>query len=235
MLTFVIAIKPFATLSREILRAQVQSCLCVRGAQVVIALSDKSTVVEEVVAGFRSHAGPEARVGCSVVHDRSLYDAWNRALDYCDTRTVSFLGYGDVVINQQYFELAAEANCDAYFSKVLIHSPTGYRIFGRRFIYVFHWVKQFAAFGGAVFSTGVLRQHRFDANYTVAGDYEFLLRIGSHLSSEFAPVVSVAMPAGGLSESAISRALTEVRTARHSELRARLSRLTRRQTARGGR
>jgi len=220
MITFVICIKPSAELNPSVLAAQVASCLAVRDSRVVLGVSESSELVRGVVDENAKARGP-ARVSYKVLDDKSLYDAWNRSLAFCDSRWTSFLGYGDLIVNSEHFNVAAaDARGDAMFSRVVIVSSRSSRIFGRQFRYSVHLLRQTAAFVGAMWDSEFLRRERFDESYVVAGDYEFLLRVGRGLRSTYKPVVSVAMPAGGLSESAVDRARAEVARARRLHIRS---------------
>ncbi len=217
MVTFLINVKSSAALPLEMLRAQLMSCASVRGARILVGLSDSCIPVERLVADCAANSDLRDRVSVRILQDVSLYDSWNRALPHCATDRVVFLGLGDVVLNSRYFEkVSALTGIDVVFSRVLIYDAAGDRVFGRRFNLVAHLVKQFVAFVGAVWSTELLRRYPFDLSYHVAGDYEYLLRTGRHLRAAYYPIVSVAMPAGGLSERAAHCARAEMARARRA-------------------
>jgi hypothetical protein len=222
MLTFIICIKPSSDLLPSVLATQVMSCLCVKESSVFIGLSDPSEVV---TSGMRRLCGEPlaaGRIDVQVLNDTSLYDGWNRSLGHCDTRWVSFLGYGDLVVNPAFYvEQCTRTNVDAVFSRVLIHGPGSFRIFGQSFRRRCHLFRQTVAFSGALWSREFVSHHRFDPSYLVAGDYEFLLRSGQELRSVFVAAASVAMPAGGLSERARDQARSEIARARGSWRRSR--------------
>lgn len=140
----------------------------------------------EIIRNYRNHIAY-----WSSEHDRGIFDAWNKALDHVTGSWVLFRGADDVFWDPTALERIAphlmtagprelvcygivvstdEAGCIR-----MIHgepwSAAGARM--RREMAVphaaaFHHVELFRRFG------------RFDADYRVAGDYEFLLRAFVH-------------------------------------------------------
>lgn len=214
-ITFVICIKAEGALSPEVLKTQVWSCLSVPGSEVLLGLSAPFPVAEAVAREIVATPDGRRDVLCRVLHDSSLYDAWNRSIEHCSGRWISFLGFGDIVVNPSYYgEASRRTDVDAIFSRVIIHGPHRSRVFGGRFAATIHRFRQRAAFSGALIRKEFLVGCRFDPSFHVAGDYEFLLRCGHSLRSAYVPTVSVSMPSGGLSERATDRLRTELRRAR---------------------
>jgi hypothetical protein len=56
-----------------------------------------------------------------------------------------------------------------------------------------------------------LRYGMFDAGYTIAGDYEWLMRLGPAVNAAYLDEVTVRMGAGGLSERRLLKVLSETR------------------------
>lgn len=137
--------------------------------------------------------------------DDGIYEAWNKGLNLVTTDWVSFLGADDRIVESGYRELIRTAmskpNCD-YISgltyitrnhKVIrtTGSPWKWKQF-KRFhctghIGAFHNVRLFNNYGN------------YDTNFKIVGDYEFLLRIGANLKSEFIDKVTCRMELGGVS------------------------------------
>lgn len=139
--------------------------------------------------------------------DGGVYDAWNKGLKLARGEWIAFLGADDVYSAgavSAYMRLAKQ-NPDAEFlctQARLVH-PTGYSpVFGGPW----EWPR----FSTAMTTIHVGTMHRrslfetygeFDRTYRIAGDYEYLLRAGKRLRSAFAPITTVLMRSGGLSDS----------------------------------
>jgi len=213
MITFVICIKVASEVSLEILSTQLASCMAVQGARVFIGLSTNDSRLEE---GLSALIEGRARGRCTlaILHDRSLYDAWNIAVASACSERVVFLGYGDVVICPTFFSDQRDSTCDVMFSRVLIHGLGKARMFGRPFRPWRHLLAQEVAIVGAIFSRALLLKKPFDADFRIVGDYDWLLRNGRHVRTGYSRTVSVAMPAGGLSERNGAIRRNELRRAR---------------------
>lgn len=214
MITFVICISVSSEISFDILRTQVASCLAIKHAKVFIGLNKSNSLLEESllrIVDVRS----ESRVSINVLNDRSLYDGWNIAVASITSSRVVFLGYGDLVIDPDFFtEESRSLVWDIKFSRVIIHGNGKARMFGRRFRPWLHLLVQEVAIVGAVFSRELLLKKPFDADFRIVGDYDWLLQHGNALNVKFDPTVTVAMASGGLSERALELRQNELKRAR---------------------
>jgi hypothetical protein len=211
MISFLIAIKSAPHIDLETLELQVASCLRVKEAQVLVGLSDDA---HGHIAAWRERPVLiNPRVQLAVTHDHGLCDAWNTLLAQANTRWVSFLGFGDLVLTPNYFERGAAdpGGKNAHFSRVVIFGGKRSRLFGRPFRPWRHRIKQEVAHAGAIFERVLFLDEPYNTNFAVVGDYEWLLRCAARLNATFDPIVSVAMPAGGMSESMTARTKVELK------------------------
>lgn len=139
--------------------------------------------------------------------DSSIYDAWNQALDFVDTSYVMFLGVTDrlVVSSLQQHTTTSE---EQKRKPNLIGLPF---IFSNRGQLDFQvgdtqtLIKSFPArpgfcFSSAIFDVELCRSFRFNCEFKVLGDFEFLVRASSSIefiSLDTEPVVIFDM--GGVS------------------------------------
>lgn len=200
MITFVISIKDAPEIDRATLELQISSCLRVKDACVLIGLSDNGYGHYEAWKDWPIFCN--SRISLIVTRDKGLYEGWNKLV--CEARTpwVSFLGFGDLILQPEHFERIGtlNANHNAVFSRVVIFGPRRSRFFGRPFRLWRHKLRQEVAFVGAVLSRDLILQMPFDPGYKIVGDYDWLLRCGPRLEAGFIPTVSAAMGAGGMSE-----------------------------------
>ena len=203
MITFVIAVKDSPEIDSATLEMQILSCLRVENARVLVGLSDNAHCHMEA---WRSHLiFSNPRVSLTVTQDKGLYEGWNKLVEQTQTPLVSFLGIGDVVLQPKFFSSVSiyPSKHNAVFSRVVIIGQNRSRFFGRTFQLWRHKIKQEVAFIGAVFDRSLIAEMPFDESYKIVGDYEWLMRCAPRLNSTFIPTVSVAMDAGGMSESLV--------------------------------
>jgi len=150
--------------------------------------------------------------------DAGPYEAWNKGLDRAQGDWIAFLGADDTYLPgavRMYMELARE-HPQAQFlsSKVKWLHASGYsKSFGDRWQWPRFSKFMCAAHPGSMHRRELFdRYGRYDPSYRSAGDYEFLLRPGPELLTAFMPVITVAMQAGGISNS--PRALKEAMRAK---------------------
>ena len=139
--------------------------------------------------------------------DGGVYDAWNKALDLAHGEWITFLGADDKFFPgaiSEYLHLAQRNPlANLLTSRARLHHPSGY---SPEFGGLWSWPRAGKAMPsvhvGAMHHRSIFAKHgQFDATYRIAGDYEFLLRARKDLHAAFMPTVTVAMGAGGLSDS----------------------------------
>lgn len=160
--------------------------------------------------------------------DRSLYDAWNRAIDQCRGEYICFLGCDDEFADPASLErLVRHARPDA--PPDLICSINALVDDEGRFLKLtgrpWHWTGMkralILAHPGLLHHRDLFRRYgKFDDRYRVCGDYEFLLRLGPEPYTVFVDQVTVRMGANGMSHRRWRSTLQELWQvqARHPEL-----------------
>lgn len=158
--------------------------------------------------------------------DRGVYSAWNKALERASGRWVCFLGADDELATPGTLKALVEAGereaADLVCSRVRYQrsEKTGSLVIGQPWSWrkmssfmcvahpgLLHRRKLFARFGP------------FSEGYRIAGDYEFLLRLGPDTAAAFVDRVTVEVGGAGLSSNT-SLVLTEMRQvqARHPDI-----------------
>jgi len=148
--------------------------------------------------------------------DSGIYDAWNTGLSVAQGEWVMFLGADDVLdstavekytsylrVKKNINFVSARANLkDSKGSTVeVIGSYWNYRKM-RRFMNVCHT--------SSITSLALLKQFgMFDCSYKIAGDYEFMLRVGSAIKAGFIDDTLCDMATGGVSTRLVGKVLRE--------------------------
>lgn len=151
--------------------------------------------------------------------DQGIYDAWNKGVKVAKGGWLCFIGAGDFLLPdalQEYVRyLSNNPNLEYVSGRVeLFDGAGGTRIIGkpwqwasfRRYMCVAHVGSLHAR---SLFATS----GQFDPSYRICGDYELLLRAGSHLRAGYVDYVFARMCAGGIS-STNRGALNEARAAK---------------------
>lgn len=150
--------------------------------------------------------------------DRSLYDAWNVAIERCRGDYVCFLGCDDQFAHPYALErlVAQSPSSDppeliCSLNAVVDSSGNYLRTLGQP------WSWEGMRRANVVAHPGLLhrrdlfsRYGNFGTDYKIAGDYEFLLRLGPTTKSLFVDQVTVRMAAGGMSHRRWRTTLREV-------------------------
>jgi len=139
--------------------------------------------------------------------DKGVYDAWNKGLSLARGNWIAFLGADDCYrpgAISAYMELA-RGNPDAEFlsSRAQLDHPSGYApTFGGPWRWPAFARRMTAVHVGSLHRRSLFEMYgEFDDSYKIAGDYEFLLRSREQLRAAFTSEVTVAMGAGGVSDS----------------------------------
>ncbi len=150
--------------------------------------------------------------------DLGLYDAWNRIIPEARGAYICFLGADDAFADPTALERLL-APVDLGNPPDLICSLNALTSESGRFIKVlgkpWDWPQmqraQVIAHPGMMHHASLFRRHGlFDASFGIAGDYEWLLRLGPEATSQFVPQITVRMGAGGMSHSRAGRTFREI-------------------------
>jgi glycosyltransferase involved in cell wall biosynthesis len=150
--------------------------------------------------------------------DNGIYDAWNKGILKSKGSFISFLGAGDLLCSN-YTKLFVDKiiynnNIDFISSKMIIDNK-------RKSIYGFSWnwnsfrKSMNVVHPGAVHNKKLYNKYgMYDVKYKIAGDYEFLLRIGNQLKSDFIIEPTVVFGLDGISSNRKIQLAKEVRIAK---------------------
>lgn len=147
--------------------------------------------------------------------DSGIYDAWNKALKYTTGEWLCFVGSDDFVLENGIVNMLSllEVDNKANFisAKVLLvdENCNDIQVIGRP--WDFNYLKNGLGIVhcGALHSKSLFIKDRFDSKYKIAGDYEFLLRIGEEIESLFLDQVIVKMYFGGASRKHLNKVIFE--------------------------
>lgn len=153
------------------------------------------------------------------VSDRGIYHAWNKALERATGEWICFLGADDYFPNTGRLERlvatgTSAIDIDLVFGRAAIVDQEGRvrRVVGNPWDWGGMRSWQVVAHSGALQRRSLFERHgNFSENFKIAGDYEFLLRLGPSVRTAFLDEVLVCMDQGGQSRRLIFRALAETR------------------------
>lgn len=157
--------------------------------------------------------------------DRGIYHAWNKALAHMRGEWACFLGADDYFSDRDSLAVLAAASPGAELvsGRVALVDESGrsLRILGEAWNWPRMKYRQVIAHPGALHHRSLFVRHgEFDEQLRIAGDYEFLLRLGPSLAAGFVDQVIVCAGAGGVSRHQLIAALAETRIvqAAHPEI-----------------
>lgn len=142
--------------------------------------------------------------------DRGLYHAWNSMIQRARGRWICFLGCDDQLADRGTLGRLAEVirtegqTADLICSLAAITDASGrfVKVLGRPWDFERLKVQQDVAHPGLLHRAELFERHGvFDTEYSIAGDYEFLLRLGPSVRTTFVDQITVRMGAYGMSHS----------------------------------
>lgn len=150
--------------------------------------------------------------------DRGIYSAWNKALEHATGDWVCFVGADDYYLDptavREMADLGDEEEADLVCGKVWYVNERGQR----QFTHGRPWSWERMKRRHSVSHTGMLHHSRlferhgwFNEDLRIAGDYEFLLRLGPGVRAAFLDRAYLAMGNTGVSTSNSLQTLNEVR------------------------
>ncbi len=151
--------------------------------------------------------------------DKGIYDAWNKALPFCEKEWVVFLGADDSfatpdALARVVFE-GRRARSMLVFSKISRVSASGEWLddVGEPWNWRQHRIWQKVAHPGALHHRALFEKYGiFDSSLKIVGDYEFLLRLESNTPVAFLDTVTVLAGEGGVSRRDVTKVFKEART-----------------------
>jgi glycosyltransferase involved in cell wall biosynthesis len=156
--------------------------------------------------------------------DNGIYDAWNKALPYCEMSWVQFLGSDDRFFDSRSLSkmLGAIKNKESQlvFSKIVREDRRGYSVVvGEPWDWSKHRYWQRVAHPGSLHHRDLFHRFgSFNASLKIVGDYEFLLRLPVDLPAEFYNGVTVIAGEGGISRRNVLNVFREARRVQASNI-----------------
>ena len=150
--------------------------------------------------------------------DRGIYSAWNKALERASGDWVCFVGADDYYLDpsslQEMTALGDGAEADLVCGKVFYVNDRGELLFthGRPWSWERMKRRHSVSHTGMLHHSRLFERHgRFDEGLRIAGDYEFLLRLGPGVRAAYLDRAYLAMGNSGVSSSNSLQTLAEVR------------------------
>ena len=146
--------------------------------------------------------------------DKGIYDAWNKSLALATGEWIAFVGSDDFYLPgavTAYMNVASVGDLEYISSQVRwIQVSGGSKTIGRGWTWPhFQSLMTVAHVGSMHRYTLFERYGTYDPSYRIVGDYELLLRARGNLRAGFLPQLTVAMEAGGASDSHAALAETK--------------------------
>lgn len=150
--------------------------------------------------------------------DRGIYDAWNKALAFCDKEWVVFLGADDRLVSPDalarlVFE-GEHSSAMLVFSKISRVSASGALLgdVGEAWSWRKHRIWQRVAHPGALHRRVLFKKYgNFDSSLKIVGDYEFLLRLEKDTPVTYLNTVTVLAGDDGVSRRDVTKVFMEAR------------------------
>ena len=141
-----------------------------------------------------------------VEKDNGIYDAWNKGIKLAKNDWVCFVGADDefkkntLKIYAEY--ITKNQNLDYVSSRINLIDKSGYsRVIGSPYNWKTFRHHMNVAHPGSMHSIKLFKYNKFDTNFKIAGDYEFLLRFKSNLKTGFIDKITLNMSNDGISNS----------------------------------
>lgn len=151
--------------------------------------------------------------------DKGIYDAWNKAINLANGEWVCFVGADDYFASGNILaEMAAvavqDADIDLICGKAALVDPNGntIRIWGGAWDWGGHKRYQKIAHPGMMHRKKLFEKFgAFNTAYRIAGDYDFLLRLGPGIKASFINRALVCNGNEGVSRAKLNDVLSETR------------------------
>jgi glycosyltransferase involved in cell wall biosynthesis len=146
--------------------------------------------------------------------DTGIYNAWNKALRKSNGEWICFIGSDDVLLPSSLKKMsivASENDVNFICSRVMMVDESGANVgaIGKKWDF-----KKFnnglgIVHCGALHHKYLFEKNVFDETYKIAGDFEFLLRVGELINPFFINEITVKMCNKGVSRSSVNKVIME--------------------------
>lgn len=146
--------------------------------------------------------------------DNGIYDAWNKGLKKANGEWLCFIGSDDVFLPSSLKNMSIIANSiDVNFicSRVMMVDENGNNVgaIGKKWDYSNFNKGLGIVHCGALHNKTLFENNIFDESYKIAGDFEFLLRVGDSIKPFFLNQITVKMCNKGVSRSSVNKVILE--------------------------
>ena len=150
--------------------------------------------------------------------DLGIYDAWNKGIKKARGEYFSFIGLDDILCenySSEYFKaLSKNPNIDFISSKMLI-KKYGQTEFGEKWNWIKFRKKMNIVHPGSLHNSKLFIKYGFfNSDFKIAGDYEFLLRVGKDLNTYFIDKPTIIFSLNGISNNNYLKLAQEVKMAK---------------------
>jgi glycosyltransferase involved in cell wall biosynthesis len=146
--------------------------------------------------------------------DTGIYNAWNKALKKSNGEWICFIGSDDYFLPSSLKNMSIMINTNNFnfiCSRVMMVDENGNNVgsIGKKWNY-----KKFnkglgIVHCGALHHKTLFDNNIFDETYKIAGDFEFLLRVGDSIKPYFLNQITVNMCNKGVSRSSVNKVILE--------------------------
>jgi glycosyltransferase involved in cell wall biosynthesis len=150
--------------------------------------------------------------------DKGIYDAWNKGILKSKGEYIAFLGLDDFCCDNYsivYLNKVAENPNIDFISSKMIMNNNDKRIYGYPWIWETFRKQMNVVHPGALHNRKLFDEYGpYNIDYKIAGDYEFLLRVGDKLNAAFIDIPTVIFSLDGISNTKSYQLATEIRNAK---------------------
>lgn len=139
--------------------------------------------------------------------DEGIYDAWNKAISFCKGEWVCFLGSDDKWISNSSLKKLVHSNYNDNINfisgkvKIFNKNTKLTSVMGKSWNYDRLWMNIRIAHPGALHKKQLFENFgKFNKDFKIAGDHEFLIRAGSSINANFLDEIVIEMQDGGISK-----------------------------------
>jgi glycosyltransferase involved in cell wall biosynthesis len=146
--------------------------------------------------------------------DTGIYNAWNKAISKTNGEWLCFIGSDDVLLSHSLKNLSIickQNDINFICSRVMMVDENGKNVgsIGKEWDYKNFKNGLGIVHCGALHHKSLFENDKFDETYKIAGDFEFLIRVGSLVKPAFLNEVTVNMCNRGVSRSSINKVILE--------------------------